>query len=202
MFRRELFLISSATASFITPFISSAVNIALPAIFKSFNAGMALVNWFANIFLMSMASTILLWGVVADWFGKERVFITGTSPFMLTAFSIPYLSGFTSLLALRFIEGLGAAMISGTAVAVLVSLYPERVGLVIGINTTAVYLGAALGPVLGGFLVDYAGWTSLFLLTGFVAAVSTVLALLSLRFKRVVGSHTSKHYLRLRLLQF
>lgn len=186
MFRRRLFLISSTMASFITPFISVAVNVALPTVAKSFNVDMAFVNWFANVFLMSMASTILFLGVVADWLGRELMFVVGASIFMATAFLVLCTGNFALLLVLRFIQGLGAAMISGTSVAILASLFPEKTGLVIGLNTASVYLGTTLGPVLGGFLVDYAGWASLFTLSGAVAVVSVIIALFSLDFTRRV----------------
>lgn len=129
MFRRRLYLISSAMASFITPFISVAVNVALPTVAKSFNVDMAFVNWFANVFLMSMASTILFLGVVADWLGKELMFVVGATIFMATAFLVLCTGNFAFLLILRFMQGVGAAMISGTSVAILVSLYPEKQGL-------------------------------------------------------------------------
>ncbi|RLE48747.1 MAG: hypothetical protein DRJ31_06515 [Candidatus Methanomethylicota archaeon] len=187
MSRKELFLSSSAMASFITPFLSIAVNIALPSIARSFNVDMAFVNWFANVFLVSMASTILLLGVMADWFGKEIVFVIGAAIFMVTAFLIPYISDFTLLLLLRGIQGIGAAMISGTAIAILASLFPKEMGLVIGINTTAVYVGTTLGPVLGGFLVSYAGWSSLFTFSGIIALASVMLAFFSLDFTKKGG---------------
>jgi MFS family permease len=78
-------------------------------------------------------------------------------------------------------------MISGTAVAILASLFPKETGLVIGINTTAVYVGTTLGPVLGGFLVNYSGWPALFIFSGAFAFVSAMLALLSLDFSRRSG---------------
>lgn len=182
MFRKGLFLLSSAMASFITPFISIAVSVALPSIAGSFNVDMAFVNWFANVFLISMASTILLLGVVADWLGKELIFVIGMAIFMVTAFLTLCIGNFTLLLILRCLQGLGAAMISGTAVAILAFLFPKEMGLAIGINTTAVYVGTTLGPVLGGFLVNYAGWPSLFIFSGVIALMSAMLALLSLDF--------------------
>lgn len=180
MSNKGLFLISSATASFLTPFIAISVNVALPAITKTFSIDMASVNWFVNVFLISMASTILPLGVIADWLGRELIFITGTATFAITAFSVLYVSDFTLLLILRGIQGLGAAMISGTAVAILAGLFPEKVGFAIGLNTAAVYVGTTLGPALGGLLVDYAGWTSLFALTGAIASISALMAFFAL----------------------
>jgi MFS family permease len=187
MSKSGLFLLSSAMASFITPFISIAVSVALPSIAKSFNIDMASVNWFVNVFLISMASTILLLGVVADWLSKELIFVIGAGIFSATSFSILYTGNFTCLLILRCAQGFGAAMISGTAVAILASLFPKETGLVIGINTTAVYVGTTLGPVLGGFLVNYSGWPALFIFSGAFAFVSAMLALLSLDFSRRSG---------------
>lgn len=184
---RRLFLAASALASFLIPFTSMAVNVALPAVARALDVDMASANWFANVFLMSMASAVLLFGVVADWLGRELMFITGTAIFTAAAFSVLYTSEFAWLLALRCVQGLGAAMISGTAIAILASLFPEKTGVVIGVNTTAVYVGVTLGPFLGGLLVDYAGWPSLFLLSGAIAAVSFTLASSSLSFSKRGG---------------
>jgi len=194
MFRRGFFLVSSTMASFTIPFISIAVNIALPTIAKSFNLDVAFVNWFANIFLISMASTILFLGVIADWLGKELLFIIGTIFFAAATFSILYVSDFKLLLVFRCIQGFGAAMISGTAVAILADIFPRNTGLFIGINTTAVYAGTTLGPALGGFLINYAGWFSLFTFTGTLALISAIIALLSLDFKK--RSEGRKPYLQ------
>lgn len=180
MARRQLFLVSSTLASFITPFVSTAVNIALPSITSYFGVDAASVNWFANVFLISLASTILVVGVVADWVGRERLFVSGVFLFMISSLLILFTRDFTTALVLRALQGLGSAMISGIAVAILASLFPRETGFVIGINTAAVYVGTTLGPVLGGFLVNYTGWSSIFLFTGSVALASSVLALLSL----------------------
>ncbi|MEM0027528.1 MAG: MFS transporter [Ignisphaera sp.] len=175
-------------ASFITPFISSAVNIALPSIARSLNIDMAQVNWFANAFLISLASTILLLGVIADYVGRERVFVSGVILFAITSAAIPYIKDFAALLILRCLQGLGAAMVSGTTVAILASMFRERTGLVIGINSAAVYIGTALGPVLGGFLTSFLGWPSIFIFVSFVALTSTALAFTSINLgKRDLG---------------
>lgn len=149
---------------------------------RAFGVDIAAANWIANSFLISMASTILFMGAVADWIGRELIFIGGVAVFALTSFLIPYSGSFASFLVLRCIQGLGAAMISGTAVAILASIFPERTGLAIGVNTAAVYVGTTLGPALGGFLADYAGWPSLFTLSGAVSLISVTLTTLSIDF--------------------
>jgi len=141
-----------------------------------------------------MASTILFLGVIADWLGKELLFIIGTIFFAAATFSILYVSDFKLLLVFRCIQGFGAAMISGTAVAILADIFPRNTGLFIGINTTAVYAGTTLGPALGGFLINYAGWLSLFTFTGTLALISAIIALLSLDFKK--RSEGRKPYLQ------
>ena len=194
MLRRFFFLASSIIASFTIPFISIAVNIALPTIAKSFNLDMVFVNWFANIFLISMASTILLLGVIADWLGKELLFVTGTIFFAAATFSILYINDFKLLLVFRCMQGFGAAMISGTAIAIIADIFPRKTGFFIGINTTAVYAGITLGPALGGFLINYAGWLSLFTFTGTLTLISAIIGLLSLDFNK--RSEAKKPYLQ------
>ncbi|MET1160530.1 MAG: MFS transporter [Thermoprotei archaeon] len=184
MISRKLFLVSSTTASFVTPFTLTAVNIALPSIARTLNIDIASINWFANVFLITMASTILLFGIIADWIGRERVFLVGTVIYATLSLLIPFLKDFRILLILRCFQGLGSSMVSGTAVAILATLFPEKKGFVIGINTAAVYIGILLGPSLGGFFANYVGWEAIFVFTGITMLVSSTLALLSLDLTR------------------
>ncbi|MEM2455454.1 MAG: MFS transporter, partial [Candidatus Bathyarchaeia archaeon] len=77
--RKVSFLAASATASFLTPFIAIAVNVALPSISNVFSVDLAIANWVVNSYLISMASTILLMGAIADWIGKEPIFVVGAT---------------------------------------------------------------------------------------------------------------------------
>ena len=178
-------LIATAMASFITPFTTSSIAIALPAIAEEFNVSLADVNWVANSFLIALASTVLIAGRAGDWLGKGRVFISGVAMFTAASLIVPMINSYYILLTCRFLQGVAAAMISGTAVAVLTETLPERRrGMGIGINTTSVYLGLSLGPLVGGYMTSYLGWRSLFILKAAVGLLSLIVAAVSVDLRK------------------
>lgn len=178
-------LVVSTIASFLTSFTTSSIAIALPFIAEDFHVSLADVNWVANVFLMSLASTVLVVGRVSDWLGRERVFTAGVALFAATSLSYFLVSDYIVVLVCRFIQGLAGAMISGTAVALLSNRLPsDKRGIGVGINTMAVYLGLSLGPLIGGYLTSYFTWRSLFLLKALISLVCLVLAIMSLSFEK------------------
>jgi len=151
-------------ASFLPAFVSSAINVALPAIGQEFSIDAVLLGWVVTSYLLAMAVFLVPVGRLADIHGRKRVFFLGM--LLFTAFSLLCaLSWSGDMLVLsRFLLGLAAAMVFSTAVAILTAVYPPgRRGWALGINVTAVYVALSLGPFLGGFLTHYLGWRSLFL---------------------------------------
>jgi EmrB/QacA subfamily drug resistance transporter len=161
---KNLVLLIAAVASFLTPFMSSAVNVALPVISRQFNMDAILLSWVATAYLLAAAVFLVPIGRLADIHGRKRIFAIGivvyTSSSLLSAASP---SGLFLVLA-RVVEGAGGAMIFGTGTAILTSVFPaEERGRALGINIAAVYLGLSLGPTLGGLLTQQYGWRSVFL---------------------------------------
>jgi len=158
-------LLIASLASFLTPFMGSAVNLALPLMAREFAMDAVMLSWVASSFLLSAAMFLVPFGRLADIHGRKRIFTCGVAVFtfasLLTAAAI---SG-AMLIAMRILQGFGSAMIFGTGVAILTSVFPpgER-GKALGINSAAVYLGLSLGPFFGGFLTQHLGWRSLFLI--------------------------------------
>jgi len=149
---------------FLTPFMSSSVNIALPSIGEEFAMNAILLSWVNTAYLLAAAVFLVPFGRVADIYGRKKVFSYGIIVYTLSSFLLGVSPSGFFLLVFRVLQGMGGAMIFGTAVAILTSVFPvsER-GKVIGINIAAVYTGLSLGPVLGGFLTQYLGWRSIFL---------------------------------------
>jgi EmrB/QacA subfamily drug resistance transporter len=156
-------LIVASVASFLTPVMGSSMNIALPVIGREFVMDAVLLSWVSTAFLLSAAIFLVPFGRLADINGRKKIFSCGiaiyTASSLLAAISI---SG-AMLIAARVLQGFGSAMVFGTGVAILTSVYPtgER-GKVLGINSAAVYLGLSLGPFFGGFLIQHLGWRSIF----------------------------------------
>ena len=160
-----LVLIVATISSFLTPFMGSATNVALPPIGREFKADAILLGWIAMSYLLAAGIFSVPFGRIADIKGRKKVFAAG-----LLIYSIgSLLSGISpsaeQLIVFRFIQGIGGAMIFATGVALITSVFPptER-GKAIGINTGSVYVGLSVGPILGGFLTQNFGWRSVFLI--------------------------------------
>jgi len=150
----------------LTPFMSSAVNIALPTIGKRFDLDAVSLPWVTLSFSLAAAIFLVPFGKLADIHGRKRVFAYGTLLFTVSTFLAGIATSAAMLIAFRVAQGIGSAMIFGTGVAILTSVYqPGERGRVLGINVAAVYLGLSLGPSLGGLLTPLLGWQSIFLVT-------------------------------------
>jgi EmrB/QacA subfamily drug resistance transporter len=157
-------LLIAVLASFLTPFMVSSINIAIPAISRDFSMSALSMSWVATSYLLSTAMFLLPCGRLADIHGRKKMFTLGIGIYTLAALLLAFSPSATVLIALRAMQGFGSAMIFGTGMAIVISVYPasER-GRVLGINVAAVYIGLSLGPFLGGFLTQQFGWRSIFL---------------------------------------
>jgi EmrB/QacA subfamily drug resistance transporter len=161
-FKRSVLLVSTF-AAFLTPFLGSAVNLALPSIGKDLGASAIGLGWVISSFILSSAIFLLPFGRLADITGRKKVFVAGILLFTITTFLIVFVQTLTSLIILRIMQGIASAMIFGTSLAIITSVFAvgER-GRAMGINITAVYLGLSTGPVIGGLLTQHFGWRSIF----------------------------------------
>jgi MFS family permease len=160
--KRSVLLVSTF-AAFLTPFLSSAINLALPAIGQDLQANAISLGWIASSFILSSAMFLLPFGRLADIIGRKRVFSYGILLFTISTSLIIFCKTITSLIILRIIQGVAGAMIFGTSLAIITSVFPigER-GRAMGINITATYFGLSSGPIIGGLLTQYLGWRSIF----------------------------------------
>jgi EmrB/QacA subfamily drug resistance transporter len=158
-------LLVTTTASFLFPFMLSAVNIALPTIGKELSLDAITLSWIATAYLLSSATLLVPFGRIADIYGRKKIFTFGIVILTLSSLFSGMANSATMLIACRVFQGVGGAMLAGTAVALLTTVFPatER-GKVLGINVAATYLGLSLGPVLGGVLTQHLGWRSIFFL--------------------------------------
>jgi len=150
-------------AAFLTPFMGSAVNVALPRIGGEFNMNAIALGWVATSYILAAAIGLVPLGRLADMRGRKRVFTWGVVVFTLGSIASA-LSGSTgSLIVARVVQGLGGAMMFGTGTAILTSVFPPQMrGRALGINIATVYLGLSLGPTLGGVMTHALGWRSIF----------------------------------------
>jgi EmrB/QacA subfamily drug resistance transporter len=156
-------LLVATMASFIFPFMGAAVIIALPTIGKELSLDAVMLGWIATAFLLTSASLLVPFGRIADIHGRKRVFTCGIVIFTVASLLSGMASSATMLISFRVLQGIGAAMIAGTGVAIVTSVFPaDERGKALGINVAAVYAGLSLGPVLGGILTQHFGWRSIF----------------------------------------
>ena len=160
--KRSVLLVTTF-AAFLTPFLGSAINLALPSIGKDLNANAIQLGWVISSFILSSAIFLLPFGKYADIIGRKRIFSLGILFFTFSTLLIVFSHSIKSLIVLRVFQGLSSAMIFGTSLAIITSVFePGERGRAMGINITATYLGLSCGPVIGGVLTQYLGWRSIF----------------------------------------
>lgn len=167
-----------ATTSFMGTFMISSVNIALPAIEKSFGMNAVTLSWVITSFLLSTAMFLLPFGRWGDITGIRRLYKAGIVVFTLFSLACGFAPNGLWLIAFRFIQGIGAACISTTGPAILVSSFPPQYrGRVLGISVSAVYVGLAFGPFAGGYITQFMGWRAIFYISSVLGMFTTALAL-------------------------
>ncbi len=155
----------ASLSSFITPFMISSINIALPVIGKEFKTDAVVLSWVATAYLLAAAVSLVPFGKLADIYGRKRIYLIGMVLFTLTSLLSAIATTAPMLIVFRIFQGAGSAMVFATGIAILSSVYPvEERGKVLGIAVAAVYTGLSCGPFFGGFLTHYFSWRSLFLI--------------------------------------
>jgi EmrB/QacA subfamily drug resistance transporter len=156
-------LFVASMAAFMTPFMVSSLNVALPLIGREFALSAVVLGWVPTAFLLAAAIVLIPLGRIADIYGRKRIFIYGTVLYTISCLLLPFSNSAIMLISFRVLEGIGGAAIFGTGMAILTSVYPvgER-GKALGINVALVYAGLSLGPPIGGLLTQYLTWRSIF----------------------------------------
>jgi len=156
---RSLILFSIIITSFINPFLGAAINIALPAISKEFSLGAVGMSWVSMAFLLSSAVFLVPLGKLADIRGRKKIFFIGNILIAASSIFCALSPSGAILISFRALQGIGSAMVFGTGMAIITSVYPPKErGKAIGITVTSVYIGLSLAPFLGGILTQYLGW--------------------------------------------
>ncbi|HEY2679439.1 MAG TPA: DHA2 family efflux MFS transporter permease subunit [Steroidobacteraceae bacterium] len=171
-------LICTILASSLSFVDGSVVNVALPAIAKDLNADAGALQWVVNSYLLPLSALLLLGGAAGDHFGRRRLLISGTTLFGLASLLCALAPGLSILLAGRFIQGVGAALLLPNSLAILGQTFSgESKGRAIGIWAASGAAMGAIGPVLGGWLIDLGSWRNIFLINLPLALGAIVLAL-------------------------
>src|SRR5271156_3178468 len=143
----------------------SVVNVALPALAHDLKVNPVDLSWTINAYLLPLGALILLGGALGDHFGRRRLFQIGLSAFTFATVVCAAAPSLAWLLAARGLQGLGAALLLPNSLAILGGSFTgEARGRAIGTWAAAGALAGALGPIVGGWIVDTLGWGATFLL--------------------------------------
>jgi EmrB/QacA subfamily drug resistance transporter len=156
----------------------TVVNVALPAMQRELGATAAQAQWIIESYALFLASLLLVGGALGDRFGRRLVFMAGTALFCVAAAACALSVTVGQLIAARAVQGVGAALLVPGSLALISATFPQQErGKAIGTWSAFSGMAAAVGPVLGGFLVDHYSWTWAFLVNVPVGAVLLAICL-------------------------
>ncbi len=177
----KIILYTIMIGAFMSMFDSGVVNVGMPVIAKQFHVDMNAVQWIASIYLLVMSALLPVFGTVADYFGRRKIYNTGF--FVISIFTL--FCGFSinlpMLIIMRILQAVGGAMVMANGLAIATENYPpSQRGKNIGLLATTMAIGSIAGPPAGGIAIGLWGWRSVFYLTfivsiaGFIASYFTI----------------------------
>ncbi|MFI1168262.1 MFS transporter [Streptomyces sp. NPDC020801] len=156
---------------------STVVNVALPRIGQDLGASLSALQWTVNAYLVTLAGLILLGGSLGDRYGRRRIFVLGVVWFAAASLLCGLAPGPAVLIAARALQGVGGALLTpGSLALIQASFHPDDRSRAVGLWSGFGGIGAAVGPFLGGWLVDGPGWRWVFLLNVPLALVCAPVA--------------------------
>jgi EmrB/QacA subfamily drug resistance transporter len=171
-------LLTTVLGSSMAMLDSTVVNVALPRIGRDLNASLAALQWTVNAYMLTLAGLILLGGSLGDHFGRRKVFVVGVVWFASASLLCGFAPNVGVLIAARALQGIGGALLTpGSLALIQASFHPDDRARAVGLWSGFGGIGAAVGPFLGGWLVDGPGWRWVFLLNVPVALVCVPVAL-------------------------
>jgi MFS family permease len=178
----RLALLAAALGVSMVALDSTIVSVANPAIQSQLHASLADLQWVSNGYLLTLAVTLIAIGQIADRVGHRRVFLTGVAGFALTSAAIGLSGSISLVITLRVAQGGFGAMLQPSALALLRDTFPpRRLNTAIGAWGAAIGVSTAAGPIVGGLLVQHAGWEACFYVNIPVALIALTMGLLVLR---------------------
>jgi EmrB/QacA subfamily drug resistance transporter len=142
---------------------ASIAQLVLPTLQRTFHASLASVSWVALSYLVVLASTLPIFGRLADMFGRKLLYTGGFSLFIIGSALCGFAPSLPFLIFSRALQALGAGLLQANSVAIITAAAgPERRGKAIGVQGAAQAIGLSLGPALGGFLIQALGWQWVF----------------------------------------
>jgi EmrB/QacA subfamily drug resistance transporter len=161
--RKRLALLAAILGSFVAGLDATVVNVALPSIERDLGGGLAGQQWVSNAYLLTLGSLILVGGSLGDIFGERRVFTLGVAGFGVVSVVCAVAPTVEVLVAGRALQGVFGALLTPSALAVIVASFPpDERGAAIGSWTAWSGIAFVIGPLAGGWLIDVASWRWIF----------------------------------------
>jgi EmrB/QacA subfamily drug resistance transporter len=177
-----LILASVTTSGFLTTFVTSGVNVALPEMARELKLSAVMISWVSLSFILAAGALLMPMGRVADLRGRKTIYLIGLSGFTVFCLASAVAPNALVLLLTRAFQGLSTAFLYSTTVALVTLSYPpERRGRALGLQVSGVYLGLTIGPMLGGIITENLGWRALFAVVGALGLANMALSIWKFR---------------------
>jgi EmrB/QacA subfamily drug resistance transporter len=178
MKRQPLILSSLLLAAFVINLDTTIVNVALPTLVRELHASNSQLQWVVDAFNLLFAASVLAAGSLSDRFGRKGMLLAGLSVFGLASLAGGLTDSPGQLIAARSVMGVGAAMVFPSTLSLLTNVFTERRerARAIGLWGAITGVAIALGPIVGGWLLELFGWRSIFFAMTPIAAIAGVLA--------------------------
>jgi EmrB/QacA subfamily drug resistance transporter len=169
--------VAIALGTFMGYLDSSIVNIALPTLSHFFKADITTVNWVVTSYLLMITGLVVIFGRLADMYGRKRLYIFGLLIFSLASALCGIAPTIWTLVAFRCLQGVGAAALLANSAALVTEAFPatER-GRALGMLGSVLAFAVIIGPLLGGFLAEHVGWRSIFFVNVPIGIAGSILA--------------------------
>lgn len=175
-----LTLLAVALGLFMVQLDASVVAIANPAIGRGLSASTADLQWVTNAYLLALAAALIMGGKLGDRFGRRTYYMTGVAGFTIASVAIGLAGSIEGVIAFRAVQGLFGALLVPNTLGMLRAVFPPRkFAMAVGIWAMVASVSTALGPIVGGLLVEHVSWESVFY-------INAPIGLIALAFSAVV----------------
>ncbi len=159
----HLVVFTAGIGMFLSTLDSGIINVALPTLSKSFNVDTSFITWSVTLYTLLLTGTIIIFGRLSDKYNRLNIYSFGLTIFLIASILCGFSNNIMQLIMFRGLQGIGAAMLQGTATAIITTTIPKnRQGPALGTLSILLGIGPVLGPSIGGLLISVGNWRWIF----------------------------------------